>query len=335
MIIFNTGDTLMRRTLFTAVFSALLLSGAPAGQVVTFGNLIHNVASLEDSAAFYHDALGLELAGAMPVAERRFAANPQVARLYGTPGSEMRGFTVRLPDSPGGLEFNQFKEATRSGAMPAVQNPGSTVVVLKVKNLAATLAKVHAIGAAVITPGGPAGNTVLLQDPDGFFVELIQPENAAASAGPGNVIAASLMITVSDMDQTLHLYRDLIGIPLKDDKYYTPDKALSRTMGLNGARYRHAAGDIPGTKFQVDFVEIRGVDHEAGLLRSFDVGSANLRFRVTDEESFVANLQAQRVKVASDGGEPLTLNNNVKTCILSDPDNNFFFQIMSAATPRK
>ncbi len=311
-----------------------MLAAAPAGQVVTFGNFIHNVANIEKSAAFYQEALGLELTGAAPVSQRTFASNPPVARLYGTPDSpNMRGFTVRLPDSPGGLEFNQFKDADQKIVAPRVQDPGATVLVLRVKNLPAALAKLRETGAPVITTGGvPAGKTVLLKDPDGFYVELVESENAAEGKAPGMVIGASMMITVNDMDKSVHLYRDLIGFPLKVDAAFAKDKALSKTLGVNGASYRHAIGNIPGTSFQVDFVEFRGVDRKLGHTRPFDLGSANLRVRVADEEAFVKNLKDAGVAVASDGGEPITLNNNVKTCILSD-GNNFFFQIMSAAPP--
>ncbi len=324
---------LTQQVLFAGFLSASMLAAAPAGQVLTFGNFIHNVASLEKSAAFYQDALGLELTGSLPIPQRVFAANPPVAKLYATPGSPMRGFTVRLPDSPGGLEFNQFKDSEQKIVTPRVQDPGATVVVLQVKNLSAALAKLRETGAPVVTAGGvPEGKAIVLKDPDGFYVELVEPENAAGSKAPGIVIGASMMITVNDMDQTVHLYRDLIGFPLKVDAAFAKDKALSKTLGVSGARYRHAIGNIPGTTFQVDFVEFRGIDRKLGETRPFDLGSANLRVRVADEELFVKNLKEAGVAVASVGGEPITLNNNVKTCILRDT-NNFFFQIMSAAPP--
>ena len=144
------------------------------------------------------------------------------------------------------------------------------------------------------------------------------------------MIGASLMISVNDLGETVHLYRDLIGIPLKVDAAFAKNKELSKTLGVGGARYRHAIGNIPGTMFQVDFVEFKGIDRRMGHTRPYDLGSSNLRVRVTDASSFVKNLQAAGVKVASTGGEPISLNNNVTTCILSDT-NNFFFQIMSAA----
>src|SRR5579862_5978439 len=166
VITLQPGDALMalspfhltQQVLFTGFISASFLAAAPAGQVVTFGNFIHNVVSLEKSAAFYQDALGLELTGPLPVSQRVFASNPPVARLYGTPGSPMRGFTVRLPDSPGGLEFNQFKDAEQKIVTPRVQDPGATVVVLRVKSLPAAMAKLRENGAPVVTAGGgPAG----------------------------------------------------------------------------------------------------------------------------------------------------------------------------------
>jgi catechol 2,3-dioxygenase-like lactoylglutathione lyase family enzyme len=322
----------MRRVLFTSAISAFLLTGAPAGEVVTFGNFIHNVASLEKSAAFYQDALGLELTGQAPVAQRPFAPNAPVAKLYGTPGSSMRGFTVRLPDNPGGLEFNQFQNAAGQKTIaPRVQDPGATVVVLKVRSLDMALAKVREAGATVVTTGGvPAGKTVVVKDPDGFYVELLEADNAADSKATGNVIGSGMMISVNDLGQTVHLYRDLIGIPLKVDAAFAKNKELSEILGVVGARYRHAAGYIPGTMFQVDFVEFKGIDRKMGRTQPYDLGSSNLRVRVTDAGSFVKNLQAAGVKVASTGGEPISLNNNVTTCILTDT-NNFFFQIMSAA----
>jgi catechol 2,3-dioxygenase-like lactoylglutathione lyase family enzyme len=223
----------MLRVLFTGAISAFLLAGAPAGVVVTFGNFIHNVASLEKSAAFYHDALGLELTGQAPIAQRAFAANAPVAKLYGTPGSLMRGFTVRLPDSPGGLEFNQFQNATGQKIIaPRVQDPGATVVVLKVKSLQMALAKAREAGAPVVTTGGVlAGKRVVVKDPDGFYVELVEADNAADSKATGNVIGSSMMISVNDLDQTVHLYRDLIGIPLKVDAAFAKNKGLSKALG--------------------------------------------------------------------------------------------------------
>lgn len=127
----------------------------------------------------------------------------------------------------------------------------------------------------------------------------------------------------------MHLYRDMIGIPLKVDPAFAKDKALSKTLGVSNPGYRHAVGNIPGTTFQVDFLEFKGIDRKLGHTQPFDIGSSNLRMRVTDAIVFVKHLQ-EGVKVASAGGEPILLNNNVITCILSDP-NDFFFQIMSAA----
>ena len=75
-------STIPRRVLIMALISVSAFAVTPAGQVVTFGNFIHNVANLEKSAAFYQDALGLELTGPLPIAQRVFASNPPVARSF-------------------------------------------------------------------------------------------------------------------------------------------------------------------------------------------------------------------------------------------------------------
>src|ERR1700689_4643747 len=112
------------------------------------------------------------------------------------------------------------------------------------------LAKAREAGAPVVTTGGvSAGKTVVVKDPDGFYVELVEADNAADSKATGNVIGSSMMISVNDLGETVHLYRDLIGIPLKVDAAFAKNKELSKTLGVGGVRYRQAVGNIPVTLF--------------------------------------------------------------------------------------
>jgi len=323
----------MKKILLIGALSASLLAADPAGEVVSFGNFIHVVGSLEKSLAFYHDALGLEMQGQAP-ASRPFAANLPVAMLYGTPETQSRFGVVRLPNTPAGLEFGEFKDLNQKVFTPRVQDPGATVLVLKVKSLDAALAKVREAGAPIVSLGAnPISGTFVVKDPDGFYVQFVKPENAAEATAPGNVIGAGMMVTVNDLDQTVHLYRDLIGFDPHIDATFAKDDALSKALGVAGALYRHAIGNVPGTTFQVDFVEFKGLDRKLEHSHVFDRGSGILRLRVKDVDSFVTHLKQGGVTVASAGGDPVLINNNQHFCILRDP-NNFFFQIAPAPAPR-
>ena len=173
---------------------------------------------------------------------------------------------------------------------------------------------------------------IVVRDPDGFYVELVEGP-AGPNEATGNLVGVSLMISVADTDKTLHLYRDLIGIPLHPDTGFAADEALSKPLGVKGGKVRHSVGVVPGSNFQVDFVEWKGVDRKPAAVHSYDPGAGILRVRVKEIDPFVANLKDAGVLVASGGGGPVEQNPMNHFCILSDP-NSFFFQLAPAPRPR-
>ena len=176
---------------------------------------------------------------------------------------------------------------------------------------------------------------IVIQDPDGFYIELVEREAtpAAPNEASGNVIGVSLMISVADTDKTLHLYRDLIGIPAQPATGFAADEALTKPLGVKGGETRHSIGIVPGSNFQVDFVEWKGVDRKPAPVHSYDSGAGILRLRVKEIDPFVAALKNAGVTVASWGGEPAEQNPMNHFCILSD-SNSFFFQLAPAPRPR-
>ncbi len=144
--------------------------------VVGVGPFLHIISDLDQSLAFYHDVLGLELSG--PPGEHKFTDNPAVANLYGVPGKQFRAAVLKIPGSEMGIELVQWGEARKPKGEP-IAGPGVATLHLR-----------------------RSGGRKSLRDPDGFPVEVEQAEN------PG----ADLTLSVSDAGKTTELYGRLLGL---------------------------------------------------------------------------------------------------------------------------
>jgi hypothetical protein len=92
---------------------------------------------------------------------------------------------------------------------------------------------------------------------------------------------------------------------------------------------------VPGTSFQLEFLEFKGGDRKLVRSRLQDPGSAVLRLLVRDVDAIVKRLDLSGVKIASAGGEVITLPGGattIRAAITSVPD-NLFVQVLQAATP--
>src|SRR5579863_6002992 len=172
----------MSRIVTTAILylagSASVFAQAP---VVGVGTFIHVVADLDKTIRFYGDRLGLEMNGAP--GPRTFAANAVVEGLYDVKGSQSRVAVFKIPGSPLGLEFVEFKDVSQKPFRPRLQDPGASLVAIPVRDVGAVMAKLKEDGASVI------GDAVA--DPDRFY---IQPVNSGT--------AAKLTLTVDDKART-------------------------------------------------------------------------------------------------------------------------------------
>jgi catechol 2,3-dioxygenase-like lactoylglutathione lyase family enzyme len=336
-------------TVLGLLSAAPTMAAAPGSEVVGAGNFIHIVGNLGRTIEFYHDVLGLPPAapgGQLPAP--KFAPNLPVAQLYAVPPSTPVAVAVfRLPERGVGLEFAEFRNVDQRSARPRPQDPGAAVLILEVRNLDSILARAHAAHVAVVTAGGApvagsdaAGKTrsIVIRDPDGYYIELVEHEPAADSASDGgatgNVLHARLMLSVADTDLTVHFYRDLLGLPLQVDAAFAPDAALSRLMGVPHARFRHSIATVPGTDFGYDFVEWKGVGRRPDRARVFDHGVDVLRIVVGNVDTFVAQLKSDGIRVASSGDGIVALNAAFHASILADP-NGLYVEPVPHFQPRR
>src|SRR5271163_3602140 len=163
-------------------------TGAVESPVVGVGPFLHIISDLDQSLAFYHDTLGLEIAG--PAGEHKFTDNPAVANLYGVPGKQFRAAVLKIPGSEMGIELVQWGEARAPKA-------GPTAATLMLRR-----------PGAIRTP---------LDDPDGFTVEV----------DPSVIAGAALVIGVADARKAAALYESMLGLKSDQIRFTTAGDSLN------------------------------------------------------------------------------------------------------------
>lgn len=315
----------------------------PSEHIVGVGNFIHVVADLERSVAFYRDALGMEMAAA-PAGPRPFIATPEILRLYDIVGGRYRTASAVVAGSPMRAELIEIADVERRAATRRMQDPGGGILILTVRDIEAAFAQAKFRGAEVVTEARVpisikdehgTGRVVMLQDPDGFFVQLVQRDTPVPATAPaGNIIDVGFAATVDDMDRTMRIFRDSLGFKVTPDPTDHDDARLS-LLGVFTAFYRRVWTVVPGSSFQADFIEVHGLDRRQVRTRPRDSGSTIFRLRVADIDKAIFELARAGVKVVSTDGQPVTLAgaaNTQRYAILETPD-HFFIQLVQVVTP--
>src|SRR5580700_5850467 len=301
---------------------------AEPGVVVGVGGFSHIVDNVERSVAFYRDVLGLE----MPNPPRAFDSTPWIIDMGNTPGAQSRPAILHIPGSQLGAELIDYKDIDRKPAHPNFQDPGAASLILTVRDMDPLMAKLKAAHAHINSKGGePAtlkganggvGHVVFVQDPDGFFIEISQRDPAPPTTAPAssNIIGGAFEIIVADLDQTLHLYRDVLGFQTLPPTAWDGTKLMMDTAGTPGAQFRRSSATIPGTFVMMAFMEFKDIDRTPLHTHIQDPGTAILQVGVRDIDATVKALKAAGLTVISKNGEPV-LNGTSRFCMLRDPNN--------------
>ncbi len=299
----------MKKVIIAGVF---LMSTVLMGQgVLGVGNFIHVVANLDKSIEFYHDALGLEMTGAP--GPRAFSANAVVSSLYDAPGAQSRVASFKIPDSPMAVEIVEFQGLNATPVNPRFFDPGAIRLTLPVEDLEAMKTRLARIkGLEWISAS--AVDSVVVRDPDGIFVELVQTRKEPFP-GP-RTVEVQLGVIVENLDTTTRFYWEALGF----------------TGGSSPAQ-GSAKLRVPGDGFPVNFADLKYADRKPVHSAIHDPGSGVLRLRVGDFEAVVKTLTAAGATVVSVGGQPVNLGRN-RAVILRGPD-NLFVQVLEAAPPAK
>ena len=173
-------DAQLPITLLLLLCAGTMFAQTESPAVVGVGPFLHIVSDLDQSLAFYHDTLGLELTG--PAGEHKFTDSPAVANLYGVPGKQFRAAVLKIPGSTMGVELVQWGEARKPRGEP-ISGPGVAALIIR---RAETARHLH--------------------DPDGLPVEVEQ------SGDPG----AILSVSVNGVGNVTGVYDSVLG--LKSDR---------------------------------------------------------------------------------------------------------------------
>ena len=327
-------------SLLALALSTLVHAQRPASpHVLGPGNFLHVVTDAERAVTFYRDALGMDVqmpANAAATGPRPFLTTPEIVKLYNATGGRYRTATAFVQGSPMRAELIEWQDVDRRAFTPRHADPGAGTMIITVRDLDATLARVRQAGASVVSDNGAAvsfsdergrGRTVMVQDYDGFYVQLVQRESppTTEAAADRNAVDVGFAATVDDLDRALRVFNSTLGFDLTLDTEEHNDARL-RMMGVFTAYYRRAFGVVPGSNLQMELIEVQGINRRHAHSRPQDPGTSILRLRVQDIDKTIQALAGLGTKVVTTDGVPVTLagaNATQRYAIVELPDNLF------------
>jgi len=169
----------MQKTLPAAALLALLAGAASAGETFAEGAIHIGVVTkdLDASVAFYTDVIGMKKTGGFEV-DAAFGKTSGLTR-----GLPLRVTVLKLKDSPEASQFKlmSFEKDAQTPKSAHIEDAlGMQYITLMVVDLTPVVARLERAGVPFLgetpVPLGDSGNHfVLVQDPDGTFIELIGP----------------------------------------------------------------------------------------------------------------------------------------------------------------
>jgi len=309
------------KTALRLALAAFVAAASATAQVKALSHAIHAVDDLDTTLAFYRDVFGLK-------GNPSDFLNPAVPLLTNAPGVTLRLSMLALP---GGMRFEltHFKGLERKPAQAKYTDPGAASLVFYVRDIDAAVANARKANAPIVTAGGAPVEiktatgkvrSIILRDPDGFFLQLVQ-EAPAANAPEGNVHRVSLAYTMENADTTRAFYSGKLGIELTGASAYSKDSALLQLYGAPaGTEFRKLSGVIPGPPASIEFTEFRGVPRTKFHLRVRDPGAPALCIQVNDETSTIGQMKAAGINILSANGEIVDFGGGTHTIFVEDPN---------------
>ena len=321
---------------------------APPGNVLRPGHLGRETGDLERIIHFYHDLLGTGINGERHAA-RPFWSSPGLLAFANTP-KDAQFRVVILPIPGTAAEPNQGKEMTieaiefrnmeRHQYVDQLTDIGSSHLVLILRDLNGVLDRLQAEGVPIITTGAaavaftgtkPMIRAIMVRDPDGYPVELMEQTPAPATNAPAasNIIGARISVTVADLEATEKLYTGLVGreLQFQTNPAFIKSTAYNKLGNTPGAEYRYGIGFIPGSPVPLEFVQYRNIEQRTIKPRLQDIGVAHILFMVKALDVVMPRIKAAGLHVLAASGEPVFIAPKVRAVFVPDP-NHFFMEFM-------
>jgi catechol 2,3-dioxygenase-like lactoylglutathione lyase family enzyme len=332
-----------------AILSLCLLGAAAQAQptagsgglVVGNGNFFSPIVhDLDKAVAFYRDGLGLEVQGEPGNADN----NENLRKMFGLPDAKLRWMIARPGGMRTGVEIVEISGVGGKALTRRPQDSGAYTLIVFVRDMDATLARLKAQGTPIVSATGApadlpfgAGHTarmIVVKDPDGHFVEIVQPDQPPETQAPAssNVVDVRVRLTVADVEKAAQLYHDALGLELTNTPAFAENATVSTALGVPGAQFRFAMMKVPNTGLVFEVMDYKGVDRKTVRGDLKDFGSTRIQMQVRDIDAAVAALTKAGGTFVSTGGKPLELptpNGALKVGIVRDPDNLFIVLIQS------
>jgi catechol 2,3-dioxygenase-like lactoylglutathione lyase family enzyme len=325
----------MRHILFVGVVASLVVGLAAqavpptaGGSIVGTGAFTVFVENMDRSLAFYHDVFGMDVPAIPPSGARPYnPANPRLFAMFDIPGARERHQSGRVAGTRVAVEVMEIQDVEHKTIDLRPQDPGTVTLVLRVRDLDATFARLLQAGARTATPGGKpvtladGSRAVLVRDLDNRVLEIAQPASVPADAH--DVVDMSLSIAVADLTKTAHIYRDVLGFDVKADASFAADNGLRALTGYSKAEVRRAHAHANGSMLDLEFVEYRRVERRPLTMKIQDRGATRLQLRAQNIDAMVDAVKTAGLRVLSNGAIAVPIPPNFKGALVADPDNFF------------
>jgi predicted enzyme related to lactoylglutathione lyase len=316
---------------------------AQATPVIALQNLAHTTDSLDKTVPFYRDVIGLPVNGARdPLAQEPQALDEDMSKFTATKGAKFRAATFRIPNANFGFELTEFSGVPRKSGLPKIQDPGAATLVLQVRDMDRIIAKLKTAGTTIVTSGGvpvnPTGNAnsklreIIIRDPDGFFVELQQPDPLpdASARTTDDFLGGSVQLSIEDSTKTVAFLRDAIGFAPRPTGQLATNPVVANLIGLQGAQWRITHGSIPGMALDFGLIEYIEVPRTRFSMGAQDPGSPAFTMVVRDIDAAVDQWTKAGGTVVTTGARPIKRANGAGNVFVRDV-NGFMWELIQRA----
>jgi catechol 2,3-dioxygenase-like lactoylglutathione lyase family enzyme len=310
--------------------ASLVVTGQSA-LVIDTGAFTVFVEDMDRSLAFYHDVFDMDVPSLPPTGARPYnPPNPGLFAFFDIPGAKERHQSARVNGIRTTIEAMEIQQVDHKSVPLRLQDPGNATLVLMVRDVNATLARVTKAGYAVVSTGGKpvalddGTRAVIVRDVDNRFIELRQPPSIAASAPAHNVVDVRVMLTVADLPKTTRVYRDVFGFTIEGEKTaFAPDRPTRLLSNFPAAEARWARARARDSQLWLEFVEFKGLDRTPLTMKIQDRGAARLQLRAQNINALVDAAKNAGLRIDSQGGKATPIPPNFLGALIADP-NNFF-----------
>ncbi len=288
--------------------------------------IIHVVADLERSLAFYREGLELQVASApAPLTDSALVHRARAT----SPTATARAATLDIPGSQLQLQLVQFAGIQGTAFTQRLYDPGVTRFSIQVRDIDRAFNRVKDRGIIVDTiSAGPVytqrprndTRAVMMRDPDGFVFEFVEagvmPETDVPASS--NIYNARSSLALDSFERALPFYRDLLGFDVPGEPGPINDAVLA-LEGTPRANARSARSMPPGSNNMWVLWEFSDIERTRRAPAVQDPGASAISLQVDNLPALLARMAAAGVTVETPGAMAVTMGGSRRALVRS-PD---------------